>query len=387
MQVVLVVGGRVHVDDEVEVVDVDAARRDVGRDERGDLARLEPVEGAVALRLGAAAVQAGGAYAVRQQLLDHAVDPALGVDEHDHPAVASGYTRRHGLLVGLVHDVQDVVLHGGDRTGRRVDGVADRVGQEHLDELVDVLVQRRREQHPLAAGLDLLEQRRDLRHEAHVGHLVGLVEDGDRDLREVGVTAVDEVLQAAGGGDEHLGAAAQGAGLPVDRHAADDGRDAQVDGRGVGGQGVGDLLRELTGRYEDQRERRLRLRAAAGGTGEQRQAEGQRLAGAGAAAAEQVTAGEGVRQRRGLDGERLGDALGGEGLQQRLGHVHVRERGDRRQRRGDRLGHGEFLGSGHGGGLLPSRARLRTPLGRTSTPGGAAAGSCGAGAGHARKPS
>ena len=77
-----------------------------------------------------------------------------------------------------------------------------------------------------------------------------------------------------------------------------------------GVEGVGDLLGELTGGNEDQRERGVRLGAAAGGAGEQRQAEGERLAGAGAAAAEDVTAGERVRQRGGLDRERLGHALG-----------------------------------------------------------------------------
>ena len=81
------VGRRVDVHDEVEVVDVDAARRDVRRHERGDLAGLELVQGAVALRLGAAAVQGGGADADGEQPLGEPVGGALGVQEQDDPAV------------------------------------------------------------------------------------------------------------------------------------------------------------------------------------------------------------------------------------------------------------------------------------------------------------
>ena len=83
-----------------------------------------------------------------------------------------------GVLVGAV-DVQHVVLHRGDRAGGRVDGVDDRVVQVAADQQVDVAVQGGGEQHPLALGAHLVEQCGDLRHEAHVGHLVGLVQDGD----------------------------------------------------------------------------------------------------------------------------------------------------------------------------------------------------------------
>ena len=57
--------------------------------------------------------------------------------------------------------------------------VGHRVGEVALDQLVDAPVQGRREQQPLAARGDLVEDRGDLGQEAHVGHVVGLVEDGD----------------------------------------------------------------------------------------------------------------------------------------------------------------------------------------------------------------
>ena len=105
---------------------------------------------------------------------------------------------------------------------------------------------------------------------------------------------------------------------------------------GVRGERVGDLLGQLAGRYEDQGQRLPGLGALPGGTGQQRQAEGEGLARAGAPAAQDVAAGEGVRQRRRLDRERHGHALRGERGQQLRGHVEVGERLDGGQRGGDR---------------------------------------------------
>ena len=103
VQVVLVVGRRVDVDDEVEVVDVDAAGGDVGGHQHGDVPGLELGQGPGALRLGLAAVQGRGPDPAVQQVLGQPVDGVLGVQEHDHPPVAgrdlawpSGACRRRG---------------------------------------------------------------------------------------------------------------------------------------------------------------------------------------------------------------------------------------------------------------------------------------------------
>jgi hypothetical protein len=54
--------------------------------------------------------------------------------------------------------------------------VHDGVGEVAAHEQVDVAVEGGGEQHALALGPNLVEQRGHLRHEARVGHLVGLVE-------------------------------------------------------------------------------------------------------------------------------------------------------------------------------------------------------------------
>ncbi len=103
------------------------------------------------------------------------------------------------------------------------------------------------------------------------------------------------------------------------------------------------LLGQLTGRHEDQAARGaaavLHVRADAG---QQRQAEGEGLARAGGGLAEHVAAGEGVRQRGGLDGERVADAAPLEGGHQLLGQAQLTERRACRLRRG--LAGGAFRG-------------------------------------------
>lgn len=103
-----------------------------------------------------------------------------------------------------------------------------RVGQVAADQQVDVAVQSGGEQHPLAPGAHLVEQVGDLRHEAHVGHLVGLVQHGDADLVQAAVAALNEIPEPSRGRDDDLGTSAQRIGLLADRHTADDGGQPQL---------------------------------------------------------------------------------------------------------------------------------------------------------------
>ena len=81
----------------------------------------------------------------------------------------------------------------------RADLVADRVALHRGGELADGAVERRREHQHLAVGVRLLEDAAHGRHEAHVGHAVGLVDDDLADVVEAQRRRIDdEVLEAAG---------------------------------------------------------------------------------------------------------------------------------------------------------------------------------------------
>ena len=133
-----------------------------------------------------------------------------------------------------------------------VGGVRDRVVHEPLDQRVDVTVESGREEQPLRVGRGLGQQLGDLGQEAHVGHLVGLVEHGDLDVVELAGAALDQVAEAARGGDDDLDAAPERVHLPVVRHAADGGLEEDADRAAERHQRVGDLHGQLAGRHQDQ---------------------------------------------------------------------------------------------------------------------------------------
>ncbi|WTX72007.1 hypothetical protein OG788_22410 [Streptomyces sp. NBC_00647] len=325
VQVVLVVTGRVHVQDEVDAVDVDTAGGDVGRDERVDVTVLEVGQRPGPGALRHAAVQRVGLHTGVAELLGDAVGAQLGTDEDDRAALAGGDRGGDRRLVLGLHD-EDVVRHRRDVALGAVDLVRHRVRQVALDQRGDLVLHRGGEQHALAAGRDLVEQLGDLGQEAQVRHLVGLVEDGDLGVLQRAGAAVDDVAQTARGGDEDVDAALQGVDLVAHRRTAADDLHLQAEDVAVGLQRVGDLHGQLTGRREDDGARLLLLGVTTGELREGRQTEGEGLAGAGAATAEDVLAGQGVRDGRGLDREGAGHAVLRELADDTLGETEVLER-------------------------------------------------------------
>ena len=264
-------------DDKRDAVDMDAARGNVGRDEGGSEAVTEGREGARAHRLRLASVEGTCRDALRRELVGKTVDACLGADEEDGAALACADLRGDLLLVCRMND-EDVVVHRLDRGLRRGERVTGRVLHVGADECIDVTVEGRAEQEPLAARTGLVEELANDRHEPHVGHLVSLIENGDGDLREVDGSTVDEVLESARGGNEDVDAAVEGLYLLHVGHAADDEPDAKAACIGERGEAVAHLHCEFTGRDEDEAVWLLRGGAAAREAGEHRKAEGEGLA-------------------------------------------------------------------------------------------------------------
>ena len=143
------------------------------------------------------------------------------------------------------------------------------------------------------------EDRLDVLGEAHLQHLVGLVEHQEPQLGEVEGALLQVVHDPAGGADDDLDAAAQGAQLDAVGLAAVDRQHVQAGQvRAVAGEGLADLERELAGRAQHQRLRRL---LGVVEPGEDRQREGRGLAGAGLRPADDVAALEQRRDGRCLD--------------------------------------------------------------------------------------
>jgi hypothetical protein len=173
------------------------------------------------------------------------------------------------------------------------------------------------------------------------------------------------VGEASGGGDDDVDGPLELGGLPVERQPADDDGGGEAECLRERRECVVHLLGQLPGGDEDESTWLPGTGPAAGETGQERETERQGLAGAGLATAEEVAAGEGVGERRGLDRERLREAVRGERAHDGLGQAELGERGHAR------VGHGpQLLGRcdrGERGTVLRSA-------------GGAAAGGAGAAA-------
>lgn len=91
-----------------------------------------------------------------------------------------------------------MVGHRIDIRRHLIDTMHLRIVQEFADHLVDTMVERGREQHMLRVGANLLENAFDRRQEAHVGHLVGLVEHHDAHIGECQRLLFNQILRRPG---------------------------------------------------------------------------------------------------------------------------------------------------------------------------------------------
>ena len=322
VQIGLVLDRRVRVDHEGDIVDVDAAGGDVGRDQGLGRAGMEGVHRAGPGVLGEVAVEFDRRDAGGVELAGQLLGAVLGAGEDDGAARCGDQVEEHRqVLVTL--DVQDVVGHRRDRGLLRVGLVGDRMVEEALDEDLDAGVEGGREEHPLTTARGGVEESSDSGQEAEIGHVVGLVEDGDLDLVEADVALTDEVLETTRAGDDDVDALAQGGNLGVLPDPAEDGAAGHPVACEQRLEGLVDLGDELAGGGQDQGARSLGGAPRARGRqacdeGEQ---EGVGLAGPGAASAQDVAPGEGVRQGGCLDGGGGGDAAVGEDRGQAGGHA------------------------------------------------------------------
>ena len=119
----------------------------------------------------------------------------------------------------------------GDKMHRMGDLICDLARRRHLDadRFVQILAgqlcyrlrHRGREHHGLAVAAQQLRDAAQRMDEAHVEHLVGLVENEEMCLAQVDGPAIRQVYQPTRRGHKDVGAAGQFLGLRVDRLAAE----------------------------------------------------------------------------------------------------------------------------------------------------------------------
>ena len=248
--------GEIVINDMRQFLDVDTACSHVGGDKQLEAAFAEVVHDVVAHGLREVAMEGGGVVAV----LDKAVGNLLGLqfsaaedDAIDRWCVIDD-ALEHRVAVFSGHHVVAVV----DVSGARVafaHGHLHGIGHVLVEDGFHLFRHGGREEHGVAAFLGhVFEDVVNFLLEAHVEHLIGLVEDHGADIAEVDAVASDHVAQAAGCGHDDLRLLGQvfelqfDAGAAVDRHNENFG-----DVLRVVAEVLGDLHTELTRRTEDQR--------------------------------------------------------------------------------------------------------------------------------------
>lgn len=249
------VRGEVVVDDEVDLLDVDAPAQQIGGDEDAGRARTELLHHVDALGHLHVAADAGHHELVLPQLVGELLDALLPVGEdhalRDHHVLVELDERAELLAVLLQRDVelfdtvqrQLLVLHQD----------LDWVLHELVRHLHDLRGHRGREQAHLDVVRQVLENFSDFVNKAPAEHLVGLVEHNDLEVVGLEGLALDEILDPSWSADNNLNAAIP-EGVPVFLRvgAADAAAGVDVEELAEAEDDLVDLLSELaSGRQDD----------------------------------------------------------------------------------------------------------------------------------------
>lgn len=289
VDVVLAVGGKVVVDDQGNLLDVDTTGEQVGGDQDTGRTGTELLHDNVTLALVHVTVHGGDSEVTGSELVGEPVDLSAGVAEDN--GLGDGDS-----LVQVGEGVElPVLLLDGDVElldtfeGKLVllDEDTDGVTHELGGDLEDVLGHGGGEQDNLGGLREQLEDVVDLLGETARQHLIGLVED--ELLHAVGLedATLDHVVDTAGGTDNDLRAVLEGlhvianagatnAGVALDLHEVADGDNDLLD-----------LLGKLTGGSEDEGLASLDIRVD---LLEDRDGEGGGLAGTGLSLGDNVVA-------------------------------------------------------------------------------------------------
>ena len=153
-----------------------------------------------------------------------------------------------------------------------------RVAQETPHKDIDILVQGRREQHPLAIRRGGFQQPAHYRQKPEISHVVRLVDHADLDIAKLAVTLLDKIGQPSRAGDDDIGPGPEGSHLAALGGAAEDRHYGQPHRLGQRCKNRLDLTGKFPGGDQHQAARAAGHRVALGQCGDQRDGERDRLA-------------------------------------------------------------------------------------------------------------
>jgi hypothetical protein len=207
VKVVLDVVREIVIEDDLDIVHVNAAGGDVGGDKEFEAGLAEFAHDAVAHGLAHVAVEAVGGVTLGVKMINEFVHHALGVAENDAEleVVDINEAGEEFDFVAAIHFVINL-LDGWDGEGGLLDADILGIARIILDQLLDGARQGGGKENGLAFFRHGLKDEFDIVAEAHVEHDVGFVEDDHFDFVEAQGAAAHMVHNAAGSADDDLGA-------------------------------------------------------------------------------------------------------------------------------------------------------------------------------------
>lgn len=249
MRIGLGIFGGIVMHNDFHAIHMDTPRSDIRRYENWLGAAGEGAQRPFALWLAETAMQSTGPDAGNYQFARETISRALGAHEQQR-SLRAGRNRDSDIDLGFWCHTDEAMLHRGNVLVLSHNLVVNGIVLVTLHKAVDVTVERRREEQCLMLVFDAAKDALDLGHEPHIGHLVSLIEDHDANLVQIQRATVEQVVEAAGRGNDDVDASPEYVSLAVQRGATVDGGDANAASHGDRRKRPGDLAREFTGRDE-----------------------------------------------------------------------------------------------------------------------------------------
>ncbi|KAF4512389.1 hypothetical protein G6O67_001536 [Ophiocordyceps sinensis] len=267
MDVVFHVVRSVVVDDEHQLLDVEAARRDRGCDEDGDDAILEVGNGRVTVHLILATVDGHARIPLDHELLEQIIRLFLPLHKDECASVLVSIVefaeelqdaQELGRVLPDFHDLFNLLGHDAAPADGNLDGAL----EDLFDQRVDDSRHGGREENGLPVGPHVGEEFHHLGLKAHVEHSVGFVENHVGDPLEVRDSALvrgQQINHAAGGAHDDVGASLELCNLVTHRSPSirTNGAQAHVPEKGLAV--LVDLHRELARRRHDETDGSVRV--------------------------------------------------------------------------------------------------------------------------------
>ena len=312
----LEVGWRVHLDHQVHPADIHTSGSHIGGHHDPDQTFRESLEVPVPLPLRKVAVQLGGGDAIVNQIPGQLLGLELGPGEQDSFALPCGQ-RADQVMLGGLRRLEDVVCHEIHMLGGGIHLVNLGILEEALDHGIHSMIQGGREEHALTARTHLGQNPLDSGQEAHVSHLIGLVQHSDLHVLQTEPVLAEQILQASRAGHHNLGPSPKGINLRTLTDPAVNSASPHAVGLSQGVENLVDLIGQLAGGSQNKTARAGQTACPGGASaamvdppslvgsqsGHQRNAEGQGLAGTGPSPTQDVAASQSIRQGVPLDGE------------------------------------------------------------------------------------